>query len=174
MDFIDLVEARYSVRAFSDKKVEPEHLACILRAGRLAPTGCNNQPQRILVVNSSEGMAKLAGCTRYTFGAPMALLVCYDKTRSWVRSYDQDNCGVVDASIAATHMMLQAADIGLGTTWVGSFDPDKLSAAFGIKEPLTPVAILPLGYPAADARPSHLHSKKLPEKEMVFLADAAQ
>jgi hypothetical protein len=58
-DFLDLAQARYSVRKFLDKKVPKDIIEKILKAGMLAPTGCNNQPQRIIVVESAEGLAKI-------------------------------------------------------------------------------------------------------------------
>lgn len=168
MDFTKLSEERYSVRKFDPKPVEPEKLELILKSGRNAPTACNYQPQRILVITDME---KLKACTKYTFGAPMALLICFDKTKSWVRPIDDDNSGQVDASIVTTQMMLQAADLGLGTTWVGHFDAAKVRVEFNLPESLMPVAILPLGYPASDAAINPLHHKKLPAEEVVFYGD---
>ncbi len=169
MKFIELAQDRYSLRKFSEKPVEKEKLDLVLQAGRLAPTACNNQPQKILVIESEEAVAKLKGCTRYHFDAPMALLVCYDNTVSWKRSYDSKDSGDVDASIVGTHMMLQAAELGLGTTWVGHFDPDAVIKAFSIPENLVPVALFPLGYPADDAEPNpKLHPSRKPVEETVF------
>ena len=65
-------------------------------------------------------------------------------------------------------MMLEAADLGLGTTYVGMFDPEKLHAAFPQQlEGLVPIALLPLGYPAEGAHPSRLHSDRKPLEELV-------
>lgn len=171
MNFAKLAEERYSVRKFDQQPVEKEKMEAILKAGRIAPTACNNQPQRILVIDDAGGMEKLKKCTTYTFGAPMAFIICFDKTKSWVRPFDSDNSGVVDASIVTTHMMLQAADLGLGTTWVGHFDPAKVVKEFSLPERFVPVAVLPLGYPAADAEINPLHFKKIAEEEMVFYRD---
>ena len=132
MDFIKLAKERYSVRKFAAKKVEEEKVAQILEAGRCAPTAVNYQPQRILVIESGDSLAKLRNCTPYHFNAPLALLVCYDKTASWKRSYDGCDMGVVDASIVAAQMMLEAASLGLGTTWVGHFDPAAVRTAFDL------------------------------------------
>ena len=68
--------------------------------------------------------------------------------------------GLVDASIITTHLMLQAAELGLGTTWVGSFDPTKAAKALDLPANIVPVAILPLGYPAADAAPAAMHTSR--------------
>lgn len=79
MDFLELAETRFSVRAFSDRKVEKEVIEKILRAGQVAPTACNFQPQRIFVIESEEALAKFRKCTRSHFNAPLAILVCFDK-----------------------------------------------------------------------------------------------
>lgn len=168
MDFAKLAEERYSVRKFTDQAVEKEALESILRAGRIAPTAANRQPQRILVVNDAEGMEKLGKCTKYKFGQTAAFIVCADESAAWVRSFDGDNSGAVDAAIVTTHMMLQAADLGLGTTWIGNFDPAKVAVEFNLPDGVKPVAILPLGHPAADAEKSPKHFDKLPPEQVVF------
>ena len=66
MDFMELIKKRYSVRKFQDRIVENEKIQMILEAGRLAPTACNNQPQRILILNSKEALGKIKLCTPYT------------------------------------------------------------------------------------------------------------
>lgn len=168
MDFLELAKERYSVRKFSDKKVEREKLDAILEAGRCAPTAVNYQPQRVLVLESPEALEKLKGCTPYHFHAPLALLVCYDREASWKRSFDNCDMGAVDAAIVTMQMMLEAASLGLGTTWVGYFDPAEVRKAYELPDYLIPVAILPVGYPAADAAPAPFHEKRLAREETVF------
>lgn len=168
MAFIDLAAERYSVRKFSERSVEQEKIDLILKAAQLAPTACNNQPQRILVMQSDSALSKLKECTNYHFHAPLAFLICYDSTVSWKRSFDGDDSGEVDASIVTTQMMLQAAEIGLGTTWVGYFNPEKTREIFGLPENYVPVAILPTGYPADNAVPSANHSKRYPIEQTVW------
>ena len=158
-DFMSLAAERYSVRKFKSEPVSQEAIDQILRAGHLAPTGCNYQPQRIFVIRSAEGMEKLRDCTKCHFGAPMAMLVCYHKAECWTRKYDGEPCGWTDASIVATHMMLQAHEIGVGTTWVMHFDPFAVREAFSLDEQIVPVALLPMGYPAEDAEALPLHSQ---------------
>lgn len=168
MDFFKLAAERYSVRKFSSKGVEQENLKQVLEAGRIAPTAVNYQPQRILVMENEEAMGKLRQCTPYHFDAPMALLVCYDTGASW-KSGEGVDMGIVDASIVTTHMMLAAAQLGLGTTWVGHFSREKARALFEIPDYLIPAAILPLGYPAEDCKPHPtLHFSRLPLEETVY------
>ena len=168
MDFEKLATERYSLRKFSDQPVEEETLARILEAGRNAPTAHNNQPQRILVLRSKEALALADGCARSHFDSPVMLVVSYDPADAWIREEDGKNHGEIDAAIATTQMMLQAADLGLGTTYIGMFDPEKLRAAFPEElAGLMPIALLALGYPAENARPSRLHTERKPLEEMV-------
>lgn len=168
MDFLRLAAERYSVRKFTDWHLEQEKIDAILKAGHLAPTGCNYQPQRILVLNSDEAIEKLRGCTKCHFGAPTAMLICYNTEECWKRTrYDGRSCGVIDASIVTTHMMLQAAAIGVGSTWVMHFDPDAMRREFHIPDHIDPVALLVMGYPAPDAAPLQLHGEYRPMEEVV-------
>lgn len=168
MNFLELAKERHSVRRFSDKKVEKEKLDLILEAGRVAPTAVNYQPQRILVIENEESLAKLKSCTPYHFNAPLALLVCYDTSVSWKRHSDNKDMGVVDASIVTTQMMLQTHELGLGTTWVGHFDADIIKETFELPEYLVPVALLPIGYPSSNSAPHVLHGKRYDIKDTVF------
>ena len=167
MDFAKLSAERYSLRKFSDQKVEQEKLDLILEAGRNAPTAHNNQPQRIFVLQSPEALEKADACTPMHFHAPMTLVVAYDPEAAWKREHDGKNHGEIDASIAIAQMMLQAADLGLGSTYVGVFEPEKLLEAFPEMAGLCPIAMLPMGYPAENARPSKLHTMRKPMEELV-------
>ena len=167
MDFAKLSAERYSLRKFSDRPVEQEKLDLILESGRNAPTAHNNQPQRIFVMQSPEALEKADGCTAMHFHAPVTLVVAYDPEAAWKREHDGKNHGESDAAIATTQMMLQAADLGLGTTYVGVFEPEKLLAAFPEMAGLCPIAMLPLGYPAENAHPAKLHTMRKPMEELV-------
>lgn len=168
MEFLELAKERYSLRKFSDKKVEDEKLDKILECARVAPTAVNFQPQRILVLDGEEVREKMQACTKYAFNPPMYLLVCYDKKTSWKREYDGADAGEIDASIAAAHMMFQATELGLGTCWVGAFDPTAAKREFNIPADYEPVVIMPIGYPAENAHPAHLHEKRRAKEEIVF------
>ena len=167
MNFEKLSAERYSLRKFSDRPVEQEKLDLILEAGRNAPTAHNLQPQRIFVIRTPEMLEKADGCTAAHFHPPVILVVAYDPESAWKRETDGKNHGEIDAAIAATQMMLQAADLGLGTTYVGMFEPEKLISAFPEMAGLTPIALLPLGYPAETAHPSRLHADRKPMEELV-------
>ncbi len=168
MDFLKLATDRFSVRKFTDTTLEKEVIEKIIKAGHIAPTGCNFQPQRILVINGEESLAKLKECTRCHFDTPCAMLICYNKDECWTRPYDGNQSGIVDASIVTTHMMLQAAELGVGSTWVMHFNPFKMREAFSIPENIEPVALLVMGYPASDVTPNERHSVYRPIEETVF------
>ena len=167
-DFLTLAKNRYSVRSFQNKPVEKSALNAVLEAGNLAPTGCNKQPQRVWVIQSEEGLAKIRNCTTCHFNAPVVLLVCTDTASSWTRPFDGKNIGEIDATIVCTHYMLEAAEQGLGTTWVAYFDPAKVKAEFALPDNVVPVALLPMGYPAADAAPTPMHNRAEIDKTVVY------
>lgn len=157
MDFLELATGRFSVRDFSDKPVESEKLDIILEAAKVAPTAVNFQPQKLYVIKSPEAVARL-NAIRPLFGAPLAVIVCYDDSLSWKNSRDGGHdSGEVDAAIVCTHMMLQAWELGIGSCWMGAFSPAAVAEAFGIPAGIRPVAILPLGYPAPGCQPSERH-----------------
>lgn len=168
MSFMELAEKRYSVRKFDERPIPEEVLQTILRAGQLAPTACNLQPQRVLVLQSQESLQKLAQCTRCTFGCKAALVVCYDQSISWKRRFDGQDSGWVDASIVIDQMMMAAAEQGVGSTWVMYFDPAALREQFAIPEQLVPVSMLVMGYPAQDAAPGPMHADRKPLTDTVF------
>lgn len=168
MNFIQLAKDRYSVRKFSDKKIETEKLDLILEAGRVAPTAVNYQSQRIMVMNNKDSLNKLKECTRYHFNAPLVLLVCYDSSISWKNPYSKEDNGKLDAAIVATHMMLEVAELGLGTTFVADFNPDMIRKVYKLPDYLEPVVLLPMGYPSETSVPSKLHGMRKDIKETVF------
>lgn len=167
MDFEKLIADRYSVRRFENKHLTNEDIDKILNAGHLAPTGCNFQPQRILVLNTDEAIEKLKPCTKCHFDAPCAMLICYNSDETWKRPYDGALSAPVDASIVTTHMMLEAHNIGVGNCWVMHFDPFKIREAFNIPQNIEPVALLVMGYPHKDSAPIDKHSSFRPIDEIV-------
>ena len=130
MDFQALAAQRYSLRKYSDRPVEDEKLQLILQAAQSAPTAHNLQPQRIFVLRSAQALEKADACMDSHFHPPVTLAVTYDAQCAWTREGDGKNHGEIDAALCAMQMMLQAAELGLGTTYVGMFSPEKLLASF--------------------------------------------
>lgn len=168
MDFIEFSKDRYSVRSFSKKQIEEEKLQKIIEAGNIAPTACNNQPQKMVLISSKEALEKLQLCKHQNFGETAAILVCYDKNECWTRRSDGHSSGDVDASIVITYMMLEAHSQGLGSTWIMSFDTEKAKSEFNIPENYVPLSILVLGYPSENAEPNPRHFEKKSIDKSVF------
>ncbi|MBQ0125267.1 MAG: nitroreductase family protein [Clostridiales bacterium] len=168
MDFLTLVKERYSVRSFKADAIPDEIAEKIIEAGRVAPTACNKQPQRIIVLNNEKGLDRLKKCTECHFNAPLAFVICYDKSECWKRSYDGKQSGTVDASIVTTHMMLEAASLGIGSTWVMYFIPEAVKTEFELDDNTEPVAILTMGYPSDTAKPSGMHFSRKNKEQTVF------
>lgn len=168
MELMELLKARYSMRAFSEKKIEAEKIDQILEAGRLAPTARNNQPQRYLVLQGDEALSRLKECTASHFNAPLAILICYDKNESAKHATKGIDHGVEDACIATTQMMLAVTELDLGSTWVGSFDHDLCRKYYKIPENIVPVALLPIGYPCEKSEPSPRHTERRSIEEVRF------
>ena len=168
MDFFNLSSSRYSVRKFENKHVEQEKIDAILKAGHIAPTGCNYQPQRVLVLNTDESIKKLKNCTKCHFNAPTAMLGCHNKEESGGRKYDGALSSSVDAVIVTTYIMLACQNEGVGTCWVMHFDPAAMRESFNIPDNVEPSALLVMGYPSEDAKPLDLHYRVRPMDEIVF------
>lgn len=168
MDFLKFASERYSVRKFNSNHLEQDVIDKILAAGHVAPTGCNNQPQRILVLNTDEAIAKLKKCTICHCDAPCAMLICYNQKESWKRRYDGALSAPVDASIVTTHMMLMAHSLGVGSCWIMHFDPAAMVREFNIPENFVPHALLVMGYPHKDSKPMSIHSETRPMEEVIY------
>ena len=160
MPFSKLIADRYAVRQFSDRAVPEDLLQTILEAGRLAPTARNLQPIHITIFQGAESLERLSGCSPCLYGAPVALMISYNDEISLRRDGDDMNFGPIDASIVATHMMLQAADLGLGTCFVGALDVLKFRSLFRIPDSRVPICLLPIGYPAEGCQPAEMHSQR--------------
>lgn len=163
MDFLELASKRYSARSFREIPVPQTAVDQILMAGKAAPTAHNNQPQKILVVQSEKGLQALKKCTECHYHAPLALIVCYDRDKSWKRVYDGKDSGDIDASIVATHMMMEAADLGIGSTWLMYFIPEAVRAEFELPDSVEPVVILVMGYTDAEPSQDHFSRRNLEE-----------
>ena len=166
--FFELAKARYSVKGFSDRVLEEDKLKSILEAGNVAPTAKNNQPQRIYVLRSEDALRKAAELTPCVYGATTVLLITYDKKEVFHFPGDEDrNSGDEDCSIVATHLMLEAADLGVGSCWVNFFEPAKAKEIFSLSDDEVPVLLMPLGYPKEGVKPLPNHNKKKELSETV-------
>lgn len=162
MDFSELVTYRGSIRGFKSNSVEKEKLLTILEAARMAPTAHNNQPFRLIVIHTEgreEELSQIYGRPWFT-QAPIVICIVGIPSEGWVR-HDGKNYYEVDVAIAMDHLILAAHNLGLGTCWIGAFDPDAAYEVLGLPEDVVPVAFTPLGYP--DKAPREKIRKPLDE-----------
>lgn len=151
MTFNELSQKRFSVRKYTPAPVSDADLAYVLEAARMAPSACNRQPWKFLVVRSEEAKSRLRQCyDRQWFATAPLYIVCLRDTRcEWVRPDDNKPHGDIDVAIATQQICLAAADRGLGTCWVCNFNVEKLRESF-VPDGFEPVAIVPLGHAAPD------------------------
>ena len=145
MEFEDIIRRRTSTRKFSTRKIEKEKLDKILEAGRLAPTAKNNQPIKIYVVESDEGLNKIDKASRCRYGAPTVLLICGNKDEAYHK--EEYSTYEMDASIVTTHMIIREE--------------------FNIPNELIPVCLLPLRYKEIDCPENPMHNKRKDISELV-------
>lgn len=161
MDFFELIQQRFSVRAYKPDPVEDDKLQKVLEAARLAPTAANRQPFRLMVIETEgreEELARVYG-RGWFVDAPLVLCLCGIGAEAWVRSSDGKSYLDVDAAIVMDHVILAATALGLGTCWIGAFDPDAAREVLNLPSEIEPILFTPLGYP--DAEPGAKRRKDL-------------
>ncbi len=154
MEFFDLIASRCSVRAYQARPVEKEKLDRILAAAVIAPTAANRQPFRMIVVptRGREDELRRVYSRDWFVQAPLVICACGVEAEAWRR---RDGRGYVDidVTIAMDHLILAAHDLGLGTCWIGAFDPAAAREVLRLEPGLEPLLFTPLGYPAGPPRP---------------------
>jgi nitroreductase len=163
MDFYEVIRTRRSVRSFSDRSVPDDVLGRVLDAARIAPSGSNRQPTRLIVVKDPAARAALVPLCEgqgFVAQAPVVIVACGRNIHYNRGGYMGDMAMLVDVSIALDHLILAARSEGLGTCWIGSFDNARLKSHLGIPRDFEVVALTPLGYPKG--RPFHETEDRLP------------
>jgi len=164
MDFSELIAARYSVRTYRSDPVEQEKLDQVLEAARLAPTAANRQPFQIVVIRTKgreEELARIYG-REWFVQPPLVIGICGLPDRAWMRM-DGRNYVDIDVAIVMDHLILAAANAGLGTCWVGAFNPVAAREILDLPDDVEPLAFTPLGYAADEPKPK----KRKPLSELV-------
>jgi nitroreductase len=155
MEYSELIAARYSVRAYRPDLVEDEKLEAVLEAARLAPTAANRQPFQLIVMHTKGREEQIGKIYRrpWFVQAPLVIGVCAISSLAWVRESDRFNARLIDAAIVADHLILAAANLGLGTCWVAAFNVEAARSVMGLPDEAEPVIFTPLGYPADQPGP---------------------
>jgi len=159
MDFFDVVTSRRSIRSFTDETVSGEDLRKILDAAHAAPSAGNMQPRDIIIVTEvdvKKSLSQAALGQQFVEQAPVVLVFCAVPERSatrygyrGMRLYCQQ-----DVAAAVENATLAAHALGLGSCWVGAFDPLEVAEVLDIPEGVEPQAMLPVGHPAESPRPT--------------------
>ena len=160
MEFTQLIQERYSCKKYKDTKISKEVLEEILNAGRLAPTAKNLQEQSIYIIESEEKLKVIDEMTPCRYGAPVVLVVAYDKNNVFDYPGGKVNSGTEDATIVATHLMLAAQNAGVNSCWINFFDPSVAKEKLGLLENEEVVMLLDLGYADEGGQPLANHTSR--------------
>ena len=172
MDFEALQAARESCRVYSDRPVPRETLAHLVDVARLAPSGCNAQPWRFIIIDEPEARAKLIealdddGLTGCPWGdrVPNFILICEDEAHvkpGVAEHYGAQHFAQMDIGMAAMALCYEATSMGLGTCLIGTMNQAKLHQSFGIPEERPVRLIVTVGYPAKETAPRPKVRKEL-------------
>ncbi|HON08909.1 MAG TPA: nitroreductase family protein [Verrucomicrobiota bacterium] len=147
MDFYEVIKKRRSIRKYKQQPIPQEVLSRIMEAVRLAPSACNLQPFKFLIISSKEKKKSLKGVIQdWALDAPLLVVALGNKKQAWRR--DGESVHQIDVAIAVEHLVLAATAEGLGTCWILAYDRKAVSDALNIPEEWEPVAVVPVGYSA--------------------------
>ena len=156
---MNCIKERYSVRKFQNKPIEQEKMDILLKAAQLAPSASNKQTWKFVVIRDLEKRKQLTEICRgqkFVSEAPITIVIC-NTNLDYVMTCGM-NAPVIDGTIAAEHIVLQAAEMGLGTCWIGSFYHDEMAKLVNLPKDYKIVALLPVGYPAIEKKDRDLKS----------------
>lgn len=160
MDFFELIQNRYSVRAYRPDPIEDEKLEKLLEAARLAPTAANRQPFQLIVIRTEGRKEELQRIYRreWFVQAPIIICACAVGDEGWVRSEDKKRYRDVDIAIVMDHLILAATALGLGTCWIAAFNPTVAREVLALPANVEPIIFTPVGYPADKPEPKERKS----------------
>ena len=165
--FKELCQTRYSCRAYETRPIEAEKLDYIRECVRLAPSAVNRQPWKFILVTDPERLKLLHKCYQRDWIrlAPAIVVCCQNRDEAWVRPSDGKNHADIDIAIAVEHLVLAAAEVGLGSCWVCNFDAPLMRQTFPLPQGFEAAAIVPLGYPAMEMP----EKKRKPMEEVWYI-----
>jgi len=153
MEFQELIAQRYSVRVYKPDDVPSNMIDKILEAARLAPTAANRQSFKLFVIKTAGFKDELKNIYHQEWftQAPYVIGICGIPEGNWIRK-DGKNYADVDSAIVMDHVILAATNMGLGTCWIGAFDPNAARKFLELPQEMEPIAFTPIGYPADHVR----------------------
>ncbi len=155
MDFYEVIKKRRSVRKYKPDPIPDDVLKRILEAGRIAPSAKNIQPWKFVVIKDPENKKRIAEACRgqhWVADADVIVCGCALEKIAWGRMGGYMSSFAVDLAIAMDHIILAAANEGLGTCWIGAFEEKKVKELLNIPEDVRVVALTPIGYPAEEPK----------------------
>jgi len=169
MNFYELVKKRKSIRSYSDKKVDRKLIDKCLETARIAPSACNSQPWSFIVIDNKETIEKIVkeSCSglyslnKFIKTAPVIIVIVTEKSKIAARLGGQIRSveyNLIDIGIVGDHLTLQAAELGLGTCWLGWFNAKGLKKALNLPDEQKIDIMLSLGYP--DTTPPKQKTRK--------------
>jgi nitroreductase len=170
MSLNKLILSRQSVRRYSETSVEPEKINQCLEAARLAPSASNSQPWKFIVVDQEPLRTEVAKATfsdiklinKFTLQAPVIIVIVVEKAKLITRlaiMVKKKEWPLIDIGIAAEHLCLQAAELGLGTCMIGWFEEDKIKKLLQIPSDKTIGLLISIGY-AVEGYPQRVKIRK--------------
>ena len=160
MSFLELVRKRQSERKYSDKPVPREVVERCIEAARLAPSACNSQPWTFMVVEgelknrlAAAAFSGLYSMNSFAARAPVLIVVVTERSKYVARLGGQIRgvqYSLIDIGIACEHLILQAAEEGVGTCWLGWFNEKAVKRTLGLAKSDRVDIIISLGYPETE------------------------
>ena len=152
MEFLELTEKRYSVRAYKSIPVEDDKLKQILEAARLAPTGANRQSFELIVIHTAGREEELKPIYDKAWFVQAPVIICACATPIQGQPYSEGE-SYRNIAIVMDHLILAATNLGLGTCWIGAFDPTAAREILGLPEEVQPIVFATIGYSNDEPRP---------------------
>jgi nitroreductase len=186
---MDILKKRCSVRSFEEKEINLDIIDVILEAGRLSPSGGNEQAWKFGVITDKsliEQIADAAYKQSWIKTSPLLIVLCttivederggreiqkrrFPRFRETITDMDKNLYSALNSEehqtkIPGTHMVLQALEYGIYSTWISYFEVDKISRLLALPKLCIPSEIIAFGYPKTEPNPTDKKSKD----EIVF------
>jgi len=173
-EMLELMVSRQSDRSYSDRAVEKEKLDRIMEAGRMAPSACNSQPWKFIIVDDAvlreqlavAASAKLLGMNSFVAQAPVHIIIVREKANMSSRigaTVKNKDYSLIDIGIASENICLQTRAEGLGSCMIGWFDEKMVRKILHIPSSKKVELIITIGYPAKETR----EKRRKPPEEII-------
>jgi nitroreductase len=150
-NIFDAIYKRRSIRTYLDKEVEHEKIEKLLKAAMAAPSACNIQPWEFVVVTDKGAIQDIKNSIRQysQYNTPLVIVVCGNpEFIPW-----KGDTGIIDCCAAIENMLLAATVMGLGSVWIGGFEPELIRELLDIPDKVYPIGVVYFGYPAEHPEP---------------------